>query len=65
MYVKTVDSSSVKSESDVTVEEEGYEETGTEPALQKCAPSQSSCTECSNGRVTHSPSSPSASEDDE
>jgi hypothetical protein len=61
---RIVDSGSVESENDMTVEEEGYKETGTEPSLLKCAPSQSCYTECSSGRVTHSPSSPSASEDD-
>jgi hypothetical protein len=36
-----VDSRSVESESDeVTIEQEGYEEIGTEPSLQMCAPSQ-------------------------
>ena len=62
---QTVDSSSVESENDVTVEEEGYVEIGTEPSLQTYTPSQSCYTDCSSGRVTHSPSSPSASEDDD
>jgi hypothetical protein len=52
---QTVDSSSVESESDMTLEEELYEENGTKPSSQKCAPSQSCYTECASGQVTHSP----------
>lgn len=65
VYEQIVDSSSVESENDVTAEDEGYVEIGTKPLLQKCAPSQSCYTECSSGLVTHSPSSSSASEDED
>jgi len=52
-----VDSGSVESECDVTTEEEDYEAIGTEPSLQKCAPSQRCYAECSSGQMTHSPTS--------
>ena len=60
-----MDSTSVESESDMTTEEEDHEAIGTEPSLQKCAPSQRCYAERSSGQVTQSPTSPSASEDDD
>lgn len=49
----------------MNVEEDGYEEDGMEPLLQKCTPLQSFHTKHSSAQVTHSPSSPSASDEDD
>jgi hypothetical protein len=46
-------------------EQDSYEEAQTDLVTAKCAPSQGCYTEHSCALVTHSPSSPSASDDDD
>lgn len=45
--------------------EKGYEEDVIEPLLQECTPLQSCHTKRSGAQVTHSPSSPSNSDDEQ